>query len=162
MGTTAVSLVNGFFAFFVGDGRSSPASCLARFFPIAQIKKTKAKDANSQWVPGLGSIAFSVATASIFLARFPGSRSINRCIHERGKRKRTKWMIVEDKQPQITCPCSTSSNDQIHTLIIHTGMPICISCTALTPYLYTVYETEYNLRLEQCVRLSSSWRNLCT
>ncbi|KIM39563.1 hypothetical protein M413DRAFT_74670 [Hebeloma cylindrosporum] len=29
-------------------------------------------------------------------------------------------------------------------------MPICTSCTALAPYLYTVYETEYNLRLEQC------------
>ncbi|KAF9483046.1 Arv1-domain-containing protein [Pholiota conissans] len=29
-------------------------------------------------------------------------------------------------------------------------MPICTSCTHITPYLYTVYESEYNLRLEQC------------
>ncbi|PPQ98016.1 hypothetical protein CVT26_003078 [Gymnopilus dilepis] len=29
-------------------------------------------------------------------------------------------------------------------------MPICTTCTNPTPYLYTVYESEYNLRLEQC------------
>ncbi|KZT73172.1 Arv1-domain-containing protein [Daedalea quercina L-15889] len=29
-------------------------------------------------------------------------------------------------------------------------MPICTSCTHPTPYLYTVYESAYNLRLEQC------------
>ncbi|KAF8159233.1 Arv1-like family-domain-containing protein [Crassisporium funariophilum] len=29
-------------------------------------------------------------------------------------------------------------------------MPICTSCTQSIPYLYTVYESEYNLRLEQC------------
>ncbi|KAF8194675.1 Arv1-like family-domain-containing protein [Pholiota molesta] len=29
-------------------------------------------------------------------------------------------------------------------------MPICTTCTNITPYLYTVYESEYNLRLEQC------------
>ncbi|KAF8885094.1 Arv1-like family-domain-containing protein [Gymnopilus junonius] len=29
-------------------------------------------------------------------------------------------------------------------------MPICTTCTHPTPYLYTVYESEYNLRLEQC------------
>ncbi|KAF8806846.1 Arv1-domain-containing protein [Phlegmacium glaucopus] len=29
-------------------------------------------------------------------------------------------------------------------------MPICTFCTHSIPYLYTVYESEYNLRLEQC------------
>ncbi|OCH94817.1 Arv1-domain-containing protein [Obba rivulosa] len=29
-------------------------------------------------------------------------------------------------------------------------MPICTSCTHPTPYLYTVYESAHNLRLEQC------------
>jgi len=29
-------------------------------------------------------------------------------------------------------------------------MPMCISCTAPTPYLYTLYESEHNLRLEEC------------
>ncbi|KDQ24910.1 hypothetical protein PLEOSDRAFT_1058809 [Pleurotus ostreatus PC15] len=29
-------------------------------------------------------------------------------------------------------------------------MPICISCTTQTPYLYTVYESANNLRLEEC------------
>ncbi|KAF8959622.1 Arv1-like family-domain-containing protein [Flammula alnicola] len=29
-------------------------------------------------------------------------------------------------------------------------MPICTTCTHSIPYLYTVYESEYNLRLEQC------------
>ncbi|EMD31291.1 hypothetical protein CERSUDRAFT_119844 [Gelatoporia subvermispora B] len=29
-------------------------------------------------------------------------------------------------------------------------MPICTSCTRPTPYLYTVYESAHNLRLEQC------------
>ena len=37
-------------------------------------------------------------------------------------------------------------------------MPICTSCTHQTPYLYTVYESAYNLRLEQCV---SALRALC-
>jgi lipid intermediate transporter len=32
-------------------------------------------------------------------------------------------------------------------------MPICTSCTHPIPYLYTVYESAYNLRLEQCVRI---------
>ncbi|TFK73255.1 Arv1-domain-containing protein [Pluteus cervinus] len=29
-------------------------------------------------------------------------------------------------------------------------MPICVSCTSFLPYLYTVYQSEHNLRLEQC------------
>ncbi|KAJ3568336.1 hypothetical protein NP233_g5773 [Leucocoprinus birnbaumii] len=29
-------------------------------------------------------------------------------------------------------------------------MPICTTCTTYTPFLYTVYESAYNLRLEQC------------
>ncbi|EKM78002.1 hypothetical protein AGABI1DRAFT_129784 [Agaricus bisporus var. burnettii JB137-S8] len=29
-------------------------------------------------------------------------------------------------------------------------MPICTTCTTYVPYLYTVYESAYNLRLEQC------------
>ncbi|KAI1797183.1 Arv1-domain-containing protein [Ganoderma leucocontextum] len=29
-------------------------------------------------------------------------------------------------------------------------MPICTSCAAPTPYLYTVYDSAYNFRLEQC------------
>lgn len=33
-------------------------------------------------------------------------------------------------------------------------MPICTSCTHPTPYLYTVYNTANNLRLEQCVSLA--------
>jgi len=36
-----------------------------------------------------------------------------------------------------------------------TEMPICTSCTYPIPYLYTVYESESNLRLEQCVRISN-------
>jgi hypothetical protein len=32
-------------------------------------------------------------------------------------------------------------------------MPICTTCTTPTPFLYTVYESAYNLRLEQCVRV---------
>jgi len=31
-------------------------------------------------------------------------------------------------------------------------MPICTSCTHPTPYLYTVYDSAYNLRLEQCAQ----------
>jgi len=31
-------------------------------------------------------------------------------------------------------------------------MPICTTCTHPTPYLYTVYQSAYNLRLEQCTR----------
>ena len=30
-------------------------------------------------------------------------------------------------------------------------MPICTTCTAAVPFLYTVYESAYNLRLEECV-----------
>ena len=30
-------------------------------------------------------------------------------------------------------------------------MPICIHCGQPTPYLYTVYQSAYNFRLEQCV-----------
>lgn len=30
-------------------------------------------------------------------------------------------------------------------------MPICTTCTYQLPYLYTVYESAHNLRLEQCV-----------
>lgn len=33
-------------------------------------------------------------------------------------------------------------------------MPICIHCTAPVPYLYTVYQSAHNVRLEQCVRFS--------
>ncbi|KAJ7036833.1 Arv1-like family-domain-containing protein [Mycena alexandri] len=29
-------------------------------------------------------------------------------------------------------------------------MPICTTCTTAVPFLYTVYESSYNLRLEQC------------
>ncbi|KAL1694364.1 Arv1-like family-domain-containing protein [Schizophyllum commune] len=29
-------------------------------------------------------------------------------------------------------------------------MPICTTCTAAVPFLYTVYESAYNLRLEEC------------
>ena len=36
------------------------------------------------------------------------------------------------------------------TLLV-TTMPICTSCTHPISYLYTVYESAYNLRLEQCV-----------
>lgn len=32
-----------------------------------------------------------------------------------------------------------------------TCMPICTHCTQYLPFLYTVYESAYNLRLEQCV-----------
>lgn len=38
-------------------------------------------------------------------------------------------------------------------------MPICTTCAAYTPYLYTVYESAYNLRLEQCVRVYFDWIN---
>ncbi|KAF8629960.1 hypothetical protein AX17_005526 [Amanita inopinata Kibby_2008] len=31
-------------------------------------------------------------------------------------------------------------------------MPICTSCTNYIPYLYTIYESAYNLRLEQCTK----------
>jgi len=31
-------------------------------------------------------------------------------------------------------------------------MPICTTCTHSISHLYTVYESAYNLRLEQCVR----------
>ncbi|KXN82975.1 Protein arv1 [Leucoagaricus sp. SymC.cos] len=31
-------------------------------------------------------------------------------------------------------------------------MPICTTCTTYTPFLYTVYESAYNLRLEQCLK----------
>ncbi|KAI6155497.1 Arv1-like family-domain-containing protein [Pisolithus tinctorius] len=34
-------------------------------------------------------------------------------------------------------------------------MPICITCTEPTPYLYTVYDSAYNLRLEQCKKCLS-------
>lgn len=37
-----------------------------------------------------------------------------------------------------------------------TTMPICTSCTHPIPYLYTVYESAYNLRLEQCVSFFST------
>lgn len=32
-------------------------------------------------------------------------------------------------------------------------MPLCTTCTRYIPYLYTVYESAFNLRLEQCVRI---------
>lgn len=32
------------------------------------------------------------------------------------------------------------------------AMPICTTCTTAVPFLYTVYESAYNLRLEQCTR----------
>ncbi|KAL1730000.1 Arv1-domain-containing protein [Schizophyllum commune] len=31
-------------------------------------------------------------------------------------------------------------------------MPICTTCTAAVPFLYTVYESAYNLRLEECTQ----------
>lgn len=34
-------------------------------------------------------------------------------------------------------------------------MPICTSCAQPTVYLYTVYDSAYNFRLEQCVSLLS-------
>ncbi|KAJ7470794.1 Arv1-like family-domain-containing protein [Mycena latifolia] len=34
-------------------------------------------------------------------------------------------------------------------------MPICTTCTTRVPYLYTVYESSYNLRLEQCANCHS-------
>ncbi|KAF9004114.1 hypothetical protein BDZ89DRAFT_1080732 [Hymenopellis radicata] len=34
-------------------------------------------------------------------------------------------------------------------------MPICTTCTRHVPYLYTVYESAYNLRLEQCPSCSA-------
>ncbi|KAF5379757.1 hypothetical protein D9615_005740 [Tricholomella constricta] len=34
-------------------------------------------------------------------------------------------------------------------------MPICTTCTSFTPYLYTVYASAYNLRLEQCSKCHS-------
>jgi hypothetical protein len=34
-------------------------------------------------------------------------------------------------------------------------MPICTTCTHPAPYLYTVYQSAHNLRLEQCVRIRS-------
>ncbi|KAI6133477.1 Arv1-like family-domain-containing protein, partial [Pisolithus thermaeus] len=34
-------------------------------------------------------------------------------------------------------------------------MPICITCTEPTPHLYTVYDSAYNLRLEQCKKCLS-------
>ena len=38
-------------------------------------------------------------------------------------------------------------------------MPICIHCGQPTPYLYTVYQSAYNFRLEQCVNCPSHSRN---
>ncbi|GLB44833.1 putative arv1-domain-containing protein [Lyophyllum shimeji] len=34
-------------------------------------------------------------------------------------------------------------------------MPICTTCTSFTPHLYTVYQSAYNLRLEQCSKCQS-------
>lgn len=39
---------------------------------------------------------------------------------------------------------------------VYSTMPICTTCTNFIPYLYTVYESAYNLRLEQCVRATAS------
>lgn len=36
-------------------------------------------------------------------------------------------------------------------------MPICTTCTHQLPYLYTVYESAHNLRLEQCVGRTLQW-----
>lgn len=38
---------------------------------------------------------------------------------------------------------------------LHTVMPICTTCTHAAPYLYTTYESDYNLRLEQCTSCGS-------
>ena len=35
--------------------------------------------------------------------------------------------------------------------VLGVAMPICTSCATPTPYLYTVYDSAYNFRLEQCV-----------
>ncbi|KAJ7056738.1 Arv1-like family-domain-containing protein [Mycena amicta] len=37
-------------------------------------------------------------------------------------------------------------------------MPICTTCTSAIPFLYTVYESEYNLRLEQCHKCAQEQR----
>ncbi|PFH45951.1 hypothetical protein AMATHDRAFT_77872 [Amanita thiersii Skay4041] len=34
-------------------------------------------------------------------------------------------------------------------------MPICTTCTAFVPHIYTVYESAYNLRLEQCTKCNA-------
>ncbi len=41
----------------------------------------------------------------------------------------------------------------LHSFPTTTTMPICTSCTEPASYLYTVYGSQYNLRLEQCVCL---------
>jgi lipid intermediate transporter len=38
-------------------------------------------------------------------------------------------------------------------------MPICITCTHPIPYLCTVYQSAYNLRLEQCVSILHPFAN---
>ena len=39
-------------------------------------------------------------------------------------------------------------------------MPICTNCATPTAYLYTVYDTKYNFRLEQCVSSLSGYVGL--
>ena len=50
----------------------------------------------------------------------------------------------------FSCICRTSF---LHRLLHYSTvlMPICTNCSHPTPYLYTVYNTANNLRLEQCV-----------
>lgn len=36
-------------------------------------------------------------------------------------------------------------------------MPVCTTCTSFLPYLYTVYQSSSNLRLEQCVRIPPAY-----
>lgn len=40
-----------------------------------------------------------------------------------------------------------------HALTLTRRMPICTSCTRAVPYLYTVYPSADNLKLEKCVSL---------
>ena len=71
-------------------------------------------------------------------------------------------VVVKDRvriQNIITPWCS---RPYITCLLIPNGhqwsrhiMPICTSCTHPIPFLYTVYESDCNLRLEQCVELHS-------
>ena len=63
-------------------------------------------------------------------------------------------IIIFGKQCTATNLLDHSLNSTRLPTSSQTTMPICTTCAQYVPYLYTVYQSAHNLRLEQCV---STW-----
>jgi hypothetical protein len=59
----------------------------------------------------------------------------------------------------VTCLLFNAPENKLNqssSLLAQTTMPICITCASSVPFLYTVYESSHNLRLENCVSFITS------